>query len=223
MKQKKITLTIIAFIGMLALSGCSTSTQTPSTSPSIESAEISVGSYEVLPMTEKVTVDQKEVSIASKMIKVGDVLSDDRLAKPAEKFNEVEFTKLSESKRVKLIYTAPSIDTPVCSLQTSQLNGAAKKHKDVDFLMISADLPFAQFRFCHANSIENLKTLSDYNGLNWARNNGFLMTEYNLLTRAIIIVDANNVVKYVQYVPEVTDEAKLDNALAYLEQVELQS
>lgn len=204
-------------LAALILVGCS-SVQ-PTSAPSESVSEIKIPTYTQLPETKQVTVDGKAITLAPKMAQVGDTLIDEPLALPAQKFNETTFTTLSKSDRVKVIYTAPSIDTPVCSLQTKELEGYAKKKTNVDFYMISADLPFAQSRFCSTNKIDNLKTLSDFKGLAWGLKNGFVMQEYGLLTRSIMIVDQNNVIQYIEYTNEVTTETNLGNALAYLEQV----
>lgn len=204
-------------IGSVLLVGCSTSQNGQAENESVQ--EIKIPTYATIPEATQITVDGQPVTIESKRAYVGDELADVQLALPAGKFNETTFTKLSESKKVKVIYTAPSIDTPVCSLQTKQLETYAKKKTEVDFYIVSADLPFAQSRFCTANKIDNLKTLSDFKNLEWGRANGFAMKEYGLLVRSIMVVDQNDVIQYIEYTNEVTGETNLGNALAYLEQV----
>lgn len=213
MKQTLQRLSIV--LCSIFLVGCSAAqTQTSESVP-----EIKIPVYQEKAPITAVTVLGKPVTIETKMAQVGDLIVDVELAKTATKFDEVTFTKLSENKKVKVIYTAPSIDTPVCSLQTKELEAYAKKKTNVQFYMISADLPFAQSRFCSANKIDNLATLSDFKGLNWGMANGFAMKEYGLLTRSLMIVDENNVIQYIEYTSEVTSETNLGNALAYLEQV----
>lgn len=201
--------------GALLLAGCGTHQNQVSESV----PELTIPTYKALAEVSQITVDGKPVTIESKMARVGDALQPVDLAVPAQKFNETTMTQLPLNNKVKVIYTAPSIDTPVCSLQTKELETYAKKKTQVDFYMISADLPFAQSRFCAANKIDNLKTLSDFNNLEWGRKNGFVMKEYGLLTRSIMVVDQNNVIQYIEYTSEVTAETNLGNALAYLEQV----
>ena len=171
----------------------------------------------VVPKGEEITVDGKEVTILNKRIKVGDKLEDAELIAPVGEFNKMEKVKLSNDKGIKVIYTAPSLDTPVCSLQTKTLDSKAKEHSNVFFYSITDDLPFAMTRFCSDNEIHNLKTLSDYQDHEFSLKNGFLMKEYQLLTRAIIIVDENDIVKYVDYGKEVTKELDIDKAMNFLE------
>ena len=166
---------------------------------------------------EKITVDGAEVTIINKRIKPGDKLADAELTAPVDKFNKMKKVKLSDDKGIKLIYTAPSLDTPVCSLQTKMLEEKAKEHTEVFFYSITDDLPFAMERFCSSNNITNLKTLSDFQNHEFSTKNGFLMEEYQLMTRAVIIVDENGIVKYVDYAKEVTDELELEKALEFLE------
>lgn len=201
---------------VLTMFGCASTTEKGATQ---STNEVVIPQYKEIDMPTQITVDGQNVTIIGKKASVGDVLKDIELAAPAKEFNKTQMTKLSNSQKLKVIYTAPSIDTPVCSMQTKTLESYAKKKPNIDFFMISADLPFAQSRFCSANALENLKTLSDFKGLSWARANGFAMQEYNLLTRAILIVDENNVIRYIEYTKEVTGETNLGNALAYIEQV----
>ena len=170
-----------------------------------------------VPEREKITVDGREVTIENKRIKVGDKLEDAELIAPVNEFNKMKKVRLSDDKGIKLIYTAPSLDTPVCSLQTKMLDEKAKEHKDVFFYSITDDLPFAMMRFCSDNGIANLKTLSDFQTHEFSSKNGFLMKEYQLLTRAVIIVDEENVVRYVDYGREVTDQLDLGKAIDFLE------
>ena len=172
---------------------------------------------EKVPESEKVTVDGVEVTIENKRIKVGDKLEDAELIAPVNEFNKMKKVRLSDDKGIKLIYTAPSLDTPVCSLQTKMLDDKAKEHADVFFYSITDDLPFAMMRFCSDNGIANLKTLSDFQTHEFSTKNGFLMKEYQLLTRAVIIVDEDNVVRYVDYGKEVTDQLDLGKAIDFLE------
>ena len=116
-----------------------------------------------------------------------------------------------------MIYTAPSLDTKVCSLQTKQLNEAAKKYPNVKFYSVTVDTPFAQERFCTANEINGLKAVSDFKYHQFGIQNGFFVKEKGLLTRVLTILDENNTVKYIEYVPEEGKEANIDKALKFLE------
>ena len=114
------------------------------------------------------------------------------------------------------MYTAPSLDTKVCSVQTKMLNTAAGEYPDIKFYSITMDTPFAQERFCTANDINGIKAVSDYKYHQFAIQNGLYIKELGLFTRALMIVDENNVVKYIEYVPEIEKEANVDKALEFL-------
>ena len=116
-------------------------------------------------------------------------------------------TLASFSGKVKIISAVPSLDTPVCDTETRRFNQEAASLPDnVAVLTISLDLPFAQKRWCGAAGIDRVQVLSDYQDRSFAEAYGLLIKELKLLTRAIVIVDAANVVRYVQIVPEVTSE-----------------
>ena len=98
------------------------------------------------------------------------------------------------------------------------LNTAAAKYPNVKFYSVTVDTPFAQERFCTANDINGIKAVSDYKYHQFGAQNGLLMKESGLLTRALMIVDENNVVKYIEYVPEQGKEANVDKALKFLQE-----
>jgi thiol peroxidase len=111
------------------------------------------------------------------------------------------------SGKIKIISSVPSIDTPVCDTETRRFNQeAAGLTGDVVLLTISADLPFAQKRWCGAAGIDRVVMLSDYRERSFATAYGVLIKELMLLSRAIFIVDAGDVIRYIQIVPEVTNE-----------------
>jgi thiol peroxidase len=113
----------------------------------------------------------------------------------------------SSAGKVRIISAVPSLDTPVCDTETRRFNQeAAGLPGDVVVLTISLDLPFAQKRWCGAAGIEKVTTLSDYRERSFGLNYGVLIKELLLLTRAIFVVDAQGVIRYIQIVPEVTSE-----------------
>lgn len=141
------------------------------------------------------------------------------VGKKAEDFTvlnkDLQPVKLSDfSGKVVVISVFPSIDTPVCSLQTAKFNEEASKlGDDIKILSISVDLPFALARHCAAEGIENALTLSDHRDLDFATKYGFLMKELRLLARGAVVIDKNGIIKYVEYVPEVRNEPDYDKAL----------
>jgi len=123
------------------------------------------------------------------------------------------------SGKQKLLNIVPSLDTGVCATSTKKFNDAAKQHTDTVFLTISADLPFAQGRFCEAETIDNLKTLSMMRSKQFAEDYGVLISDGPLAgvtARAVVVLDANNKVAYIELVPEIVQEPDYDSALAAL-------
>jgi len=113
----------------------------------------------------------------------------------------------SYSGKIKVISAVPSLDTPVCDTETRRFNQeAAGFPANVAVLTVSLDLPFAQKRWCGAAGIERVTTLSDYQERSFADAYGVLIKELKLLARAIFIIDANDTIRYMQIVPEVTTE-----------------
>lgn len=130
--------------------------------------------------------------------------------------NDLSPFKLSDVKGRKLIVAVPSLDTSVCDLEARRFNTEAANFADTTVIVISMDLPFAQKRWCGAAGIDKLVTVSDYKDREFATKYGTLLANVALLTRAIFVVDADDTVKYVEYVPEVTSHPDYDAALAAL-------
>lgn len=121
--------------------------------------------------------------------------------------------------RKKLLNIVPSLDTGICATSTKKFNAAAKENPDTVFLTISADLPFAQGRFCEAESIDNLQTLSLMRSKNFAKDYGVLIEDgplAGITARAVVVLDADNKVVYTELVPEIVQEPDYDTALAAL-------
>lgn len=118
---------------------------------------------------------------------------------------------------IKIISVVPSLDTRVCEFQTIRFNEEATKHPNAKMITISVDLPFAQKRFCSSHSIEDAIVISDYQRLDFGEKYGFAIKDLRLLTRGIVILDENNQVRYVEYVPELSSHPDYDKALAFLE------
>ncbi len=157
----------------------------------------------------KVTFAGGPVTIVGNQIKEGDKAPDFTVLN-----NKLEPVKLSDfDGKVKVIVIYPSIDTGVCAKQNRHFNQEANKLKDTVVLSISCDLPFAQKRFCAAEGLENIITLSDHKNLDFGSKYGFVIEELRLLTRGTVIIDKKGTVKYVEYVPEITDEPNYDKAL----------
>ncbi|SKC42873.1 thiol peroxidase [Maledivibacter halophilus] len=153
----------------------------------------------------------KPITLRGREIKAGDIAQNfSAVNQDLSKFNFYNDTK----GKIKVISVAPSIDTSVCSLQTTTFNQRASEFKDdVEIVTITVDLPFAQKRFCGAKGIENIQVVSDHKDLDFGEKYGFVIDEMRLLSRGIVVVDRDNTVKYVEYVEEVTNEPNYEKAL----------
>lgn len=130
-------------------------------------------------------------------------------------------TLASSAGKIRIISTVPSIDTPVCDTETRRFNQEASQLSDnVIVLTISMDLPFAQKRWCGAAGIDRVTTLSDYRERSFGNSYGVMIKELGLLARAVFVIDAKNIIRYIQIVPEVTaepDYAAVFNAVNAME------
>ena len=119
----------------------------------------------------------------------------------------------------KLLNIVPSLDTGVCAISTKKFNDVAADHGDTVFLTISADLPFAQGRFCEAEKLEAIKTLSTMRSASFAEDYGIKIIDgplAGITGRAVVVLDENNKVIYTELVPEIAQEPDYDEALAAL-------
>lgn len=128
--------------------------------------------------------------------------------------NNLNPVSLSDTSGVRIFAAVPSLDTPVCDIEARRFNEEAAKLPGVTVYVISMDLPFAQARWCGAAGVENVTTLSDHRDASFGTNYGVLIDGLRLLARAIFVVDANNKITHVEYVPEVSSEPNYDEALA---------
>lgn len=156
-----------------------------------------------------VTMGGNAVTIVGNEIKVGDKAPDFTVLT-----NDLKpFSLQDAGEKVKIISVVPSLDTGVCEFQTTHFNQEAAELGDVVILTISVDLPFAQKRFCGAKGIDKVVTLSDHKDLSFGMNYGFVIEEFRLLSRGIVILDKDNVVRYVEYVKEVVEHPDYEKAL----------
>jgi thiol peroxidase len=111
------------------------------------------------------------------------------------------------------------LDTPTCATSTRKFNDQAGKLNNTVVLIVSADLPFAQKRFCSAENTSGVKTLSMMRNRNFAKDYGVLIEDgplKGITARAIVVLDENDNVKYTELVPEITQEPNYEKALAAL-------
>lgn len=156
----------------------------------------------------KVTFAGNPVELVGTEIRVGDTIGNFTAVK-----NDLSPFNLSEIKGKKLILAVPSIDTSVCDAEVRRFNQEATKLKDVTVIVVSMDLPFAQARWCGAAGIEDVITVSDYKDRNFAHTFGAYLPNVGLIARSVFLLDANNKLTYMEYVPEVTDHPNYEAAL----------
>jgi thiol peroxidase len=116
--------------------------------------------------------------------------------------------------KVRIVSVTPSLDTPVCNLQATTFNKKAQSLSgDIAIINVSMDLPFAIARFCASEGIDKVTTLSDHKDAAFGNAYGVLVKELRLLARSIFVIDRSDVIRYVQIVPEMTNEPDYDIAL----------
>ncbi|AQX53493.1 thiol peroxidase [Priestia flexa] len=150
-----------------------------------------------------------DVTLLGNQVKVGDKAPNFTVLA-----NDLSEVTLDDTKgSVRLISVVPSIDTGVCDAQTRRFNEEASKLDNVKVLTVSVDLPFAQKRWCGSNGIENVQTVSDHRDLSFGEAFGVAIKELRLLARSVFVVNSNDEVTYVEYLPEVTDHPNYEAAI----------
>ncbi len=143
-------------------------------------------------------------------VKVGEKAPDFKVSKSL-----LEDVSLADfAGKTVVLNVVPSLDTPVCSVQTARFNSeAANLGGDVVILTISMDLPPAQARWCQANSAEAIVTASDYKHHDLGRKYCLNLKEIGLLARAVYVIAPDGTVRHAELVPEVAQEPNYDAAL----------
>ena len=154
-----------------------------------------------------------EMNILGTPIKVGEKLKDVTLTT-----NAFEPIKLSEviNHQVAILSIAPSLDTSVCDLQAKGL--IARLPENVKLITITVDLPPAQARWCSANGTNSI-TLSDHKDLEFGMNYGFVIEELRLLRRGIVLVDSEGIIRFVDYLDEITDQIDFDKVFSEVDKL----
>ena len=167
-------------------------------------------------MTERagvVTIHGNPLTLVGEEVKVGAAAPEVELLD-----NDLNPVKLSSYRgKVLVMASVPSLDTPVCDLETRRFNDeAANLGPDIEMVTISMDLPFAQKRWCGAAGVKRLRTLSDHREAAFGMAYGVLIKELRLLARAVFIVDREGTVQYEQLVKEVAGEPNYEEVLQAL-------
>ena len=158
-----------------------------------------------------VTMRGRPLTLVGPVIKVGDKAPD--FSAVDTKLQDV--TLASAKGKTRIFSVIPSLDTPVCDLQTKRFNEEASKLGDaVVVFTVSADLPFAAGRWCGANSAKNVQCISDHRGMSFGDAWGTHVKELRLDSRAVFVVDAKDKVVHAEYVKEIAEHPNYDAALA---------
>lgn len=166
-------------------------------------------------MANSVTLKGNPVELTGILPKLGTKALDFTLVDKA--LQDVTLDSFAGKRKVFNIF--PSIDTPTCAMSVRAFNKLASDMENTVVLNISADLPFAQTRFCAAEGIENVQNLSMMRGRNFSKNYGLLIATSKLAglaTRAVIVLDETDMIIYIELVSEITHEPNYEAALAAL-------
>lgn len=163
-----------------------------------------------------VTMRGEPLTLMGNEVRVGDEAPD--LVALANDLSPVRFS--SFRGKVCVLSSIPSLDTPVCHAQTRRLDREAERlGADVAILTISMDLPFAQKRWSEAAGMNRVQTLSDHRDAAFGTSYGLLIKELRLLARALLLVDREGAIRYIQVVKEITDEPAYDEVFATLDKL----
>ncbi|MDQ0208121.1 thiol peroxidase [Alkalicoccobacillus murimartini] len=157
----------------------------------------------------KITFKDNPMTVLGNEVEVGQKAPDFTVL--ANDLSEV--TLADTENRVRLISVIPSIDTGVCDAQTRKFNEEAGSIENVEVLTISADLPFAQRRWCASSGLEHVQTLSDHKDLSFGKAYGVALEELRLLARAVFVIDSKGTVVHAEYVSEATNHPDYEQAI----------
>lgn len=130
-----------------------------------------------------------------------------------------DVTLANYAGKKKVLNIVPSLDTPVCAISTRKFNQQASNMDNTVVLIIAADLPFAMSRFCDAESLDKVITLSTMRGANFMKDYGVLIADSpfgGITARAVIVLDESDTIIHAELVPEIADEPNYEAALAAL-------
>lgn len=183
-----------------------------STGSSFQYKNMTVTDGSVIPGEgQKVLFKGSPLVLSGTAIKVGDPLREVQLTQTD--LSPIGITDTKGKGKVRIISVVPSLDTPVCEQQTHYLSEKNKGlDKMVELVTVSVDTPFAQKRFAQEAQIANVTFLSDYRDAEFGKTYGLFLKGPHILARTVMVVDANNTVRYLQVTPELTQLPDLDEA-----------
>lgn len=160
-----------------------------------------------------VTFKGNPVTLLGNEVKVGQSAPDFKV----QKIDLTEYTLSGSSGKTRIVASVPSLDTPVCDLETKRFNQEAAKLPNVEIVCVSMDLPFAQKRWCGAASVDKVITASDHREASFARNYGVLIGGGpldRLTARAVFVIGPDDKVRHVEYVKDITEHPNYEAVLA---------
>ncbi len=207
-----------AFIGtilclLLGLAGCGSTGSSAGTGFLYKNLAVAEGSA-VAGEGNSILFKGSPLMLSGNGIRVGDHLRDVKVAQPDLSLVNIAHTK-GEGK-VRIISVVPSLDTKVCEQQTHHLSEKNKGlDKMVELITVSIDTPFAQKRFAEEANINNITFLSDYRGAEFGKTYGLLLKDPHILARAVMVVDKQNTVRYLQITPELAQLPDMEEAYQF--------
>ena len=160
-----------------------------------------------------VTFKGNPVTLIGNEVGVGQTAPDFKV----QKIDLTEYTLSASAGNTRIVASVPSLDTPVCDLETKRFNQEAAKLPNVEIVCVSMDLPFAQKRWCGASSVDKVITASDHREASFARNYGVLISGGpldRLTARAVFVIGPDDKVRHVEYVKDITEHPNYEAILA---------
>jgi len=164
-----------------------------------------------------VTFKGNPVTLIGNEVGVGQTAPDFKV----QKIDLTEYTLSASAGKTRIVASVPSLDTPVCDLETKRFNEEAARLPNVEIVCVSMDLPFAQKRWCGASSVDKVITVSDHREASFARNYGVLISGGpldRLTARAVFVIGPDNKVRHVEYVKDITEHPNYEAVLAAVRQ-----
>lgn len=205
-QKASIVLNLVAFV--VGAAGCAGHGITRTTGFTYQNIPVATGSA-AAGEGHTVTFRGKPLALEGTGIKTGETLRDAMVTK-----EDLSLINIADTKgTVRIISIVPSLDTKVCEQQTHYLseknNGLDKK---IELITVSVDTPFAQKRFAEEAKINNVTFLSDYRGGEFGKTYGLLVKDPHILARTVMVVDTDNVIRYMQVTPELAQLPDMDAA-----------
>jgi thiol peroxidase len=198
----------VTAIELLAFTGCASTSPTEKPGFVYKDLPVATGTVLVGPGT-TVVYRGAGASLSGSSLRLGDVLRDAKVTR-----RDLSTIDLADTKgKVRIISVVPSLDTIVCEQQTHLLSEKNHGLDDrVELITVSIDTPFAQDRFAKQAKIANITFLSDYRSAEFGKTYGLLLEDPHVLARSVLVVDENNVIRYMQVTPQIEQLPDMDAA-----------